>query len=232
MIRPTAVFDLDGTLVDSAPDLLGALNVALALENLDPVPPREMKKLVGRGARVLLQRGLALRGCSVSEERFNELIATFLSHYELHIADETTIFPDVETVLDGLAARDFRLAVCTNKPERLTFLLLDQLNLRSRFDAVCGADTFSARKPDPIHLLGTIERAGGDARSSVMIGDSVTDFDAARNGGVPCILLDWGYTDIPAAELGADRVLSAFADVPGAIDDLLARRGDAHAGAA
>ncbi|MGQ4272512.1 phosphoglycolate phosphatase [Terrihabitans sp. B22-R8] len=217
MRQPTAVFDLDGTLVDSAPDLVGGLNVALALEDLEPITTAELRSLVGGGVRVMLTRGLALRGCTVSEARFNELAATFLAHYEVHIADESTVYPEVEAVLDSLAAEGYRLAVCTNKPERLSFLLLDALGLRGRFQAVCGADTFTARKPDPVHLLGTIEKAGGDPRSAAMIGDSVTDLDAARNSGVSCILMDWGYTEIPAAELGADLVLSHFRDVPDAL---------------
>jgi phosphoglycolate phosphatase len=117
--------------------------------------------------------------------------------------------------------------VCTNKPEKLSFLLLDALDLRSYFAAVCGADTFAARKPDPSHLLGTIERAGGDVTRAIMIGDSQTDLATARAAGVPVILMSYGYTDVPADELGADRVLADFADVPAAAQDLLAREGTA-----
>jgi phosphoglycolate phosphatase len=224
MIRPTAVFDLDGTLVDTAPDLIGALNVALALENLKAVPTSEVRTLVGGGVRVMLQRGLALRGHSVSAERFEELAAAFLAHYEINIAQESTVYPGVADVLDHLTDAGYRLAVCTNKPERFSFLLLDALGLRDRFAAVCGADTFSARKPDPIHLLGTIERAGGDPARSVMIGDSETDLNAARNSRVPCVLLDYGYTETPAKDLGADAVLSDFADVPEAVAHVLERQ--------
>jgi phosphoglycolate phosphatase len=221
MIRPTAVFDLDGTLVDTAPDLIGALNVALALEKLDAIPTIEVRKLVGGGVRVMLNRGLALRGHRVSSDRFEELAAAFLAHYEINIAVESTVYPGVPDILDALAEAGYRLAVCTNKPERFSLLLLDALGLRSRFAAVCGADTFSARKPDPLHLLGTIERAGGDPAHSIMIGDSDTDLNAARNSRVPCVLMDYGYTETPARELGADAVLSEFKDVPEAIARLL-----------
>lgn len=221
MSRPTAVFDLDGTLVDTAPDLMGGLNVALALENLAPVILEDLKMLVGGGVRVMLTRGLALRNHAVSEGRFEELTAAFLAHYEVHIADESTIYPGVEAALDALAAEGFRLCVCTNKPERYALMLLDALGLGGRFAAVCGGDTFADRKPDPMHLLGTIERADGDRLSVVMVGDSATDLAAARNCNVPVVLMDYGYTDVPAAELGADAVLSRFSDVPQAIETLL-----------
>jgi phosphoglycolate phosphatase len=221
MTAPTYVFDLDGTLVDTAPDLVGGLNVALALEKLEPVLMRDVHKLIGGGVRVMLTRGLDLRGHSVSPERFEELASTFLAHYELHIADESTLYPDVVPVLEELAAGGNILAVCTNKPERLSILLLEALGLRSRFAAICGADTFPGRKPDPIHLIGTIERAGGKVGRSVMIGDSRTDRDAARNAEVPCVLLDYGYTDVPVGELDAEAVISRFADVPDAARKLL-----------
>jgi phosphoglycolate phosphatase len=221
MTAPTFVFDLDGTLVDTAPDLVGGLNVALALENLEPILLRDVHKLIGGGVRVMLARGLALRGRAVSPERFDQLASAFLAHYELHIADESTLYPDVVPVLDELAAGGNILAVCTNKPERLSLLLLEALGLRSRFAAICGADTFPARKPDPIHLIGTIERAGGNVGHSVMIGDSRTDRDAARNANVPCVLLDYGYTDVPVGELDAEAVVSRFAAVPDAARKLL-----------
>lgn len=221
MIQPTAVFDLDGTIVDTAPDLVAGLNVALAMENLEPVNTHDLRSLVGGGVRVMLTRGLALRGHSVGEDRFAELSKAFLAHYELHIADHSTIYPDVAGVLDELSAEGFRLCVCTNKPERLAKLLLATLQFDQRFDAICGADTFPARKPDPVHLLGTIAQAGGDPAHAVMVGDSVTDLNAARNAAVPCILVDWGYTDVPASNLGADAVLSRFSDVPPAIRRLL-----------
>jgi len=222
MTAPTLVFDLDGTLVDTAPDLVGGLNVAMALEKLDPITVPEVRRIVGGGVRVMLERGLGLRNHAVSEARFDALAAAFLAHYELHIADESALYPDVERVLDDLTADGYRLAVCTNKPEKLSLLLLEALSLRSRFAAICGADTFPVKKPDPLHLIGTIERAGGDVGRAVMIGDSRADSDVARNAKVPCVLLDYGYTDVPARELGADAVISHFRDVPAAIRKLLA----------
>jgi phosphoglycolate phosphatase len=221
MSVPTFVFDLDGTLVDTAPDLVGALNVVLALEDAPPVTLSEIRQMVGNGARVMIQRGLQSRERPVSDARFEELVAAFMGHYELHIADESIAYPGVERALDELAAEGAKLAVCTNKPEKLSVLLLEALGLQSRFAAVCGADTFPVRKPDPLHLIGTIERAGGNASRSVMIGDSRTDRETARNANVPCVLMDYGYTDIPARDLNAEAVISHFADVPAAARKLL-----------
>ena len=222
MPAPTFVFDLDGTLVDTAPDLLGALNVVLALEDAAPVALPEIRQMVGNGARVMIQRGLKARGKAVSDERFEELMAAFLGHYEIHIADESAPYPGVERALNELAADGAKLAVCTNKPEKLSLLLLEALGLRPHFAAVCGADTFPVRKPDPLHLIGTIERAGGEVSRSVMTGDSRTDRETARNAKVPCVLMDYGYTDVPARDLGAEAVISHFSDVPSAARKLLA----------
>lgn len=221
MPAATFVFDLDGTLVDTAPDLVGALNVALALEDLAPLTTPELRPLVGRGARVIIERGLKTRGCTVSPERFEELAAAFFAHYELHIADESTLYPDVAQVLERLAGDGYALAVCTNKPEKLSNLLLDALGLGDRFEAVCGADTFPVKKPDPLHLIGTIERAGGDRGRAILVGDSPTDRETARNAEIPCVLMDYGYTDVPATELGAEAVLSHFRDVPATLRKLL-----------
>ncbi len=222
MTKPLFVFDLDGTLVDSAPDLVGALNAALALEDLAPLGVDEVRMMVGRGARVLLRRGLSSRGREVADGRFEELTSAFLTHYERHIADHSSIYPDVERVLGELEEAGHTLAVCTNKPEHLSLLLLDALGMRNRFAAICGADTFSGRKPDPVHLLGTIERAGGLRESAVLIGDSPTDREAARNAAVPCVLLDYGYSDVDVRDLDAEAVISHFADVPAAAAQALA----------
>ncbi|BCJ90381.1 phosphoglycolate phosphatase, bacterial [Terrihabitans soli] len=221
----TFVFDLDGTLVDTAPDLVGALNLVLSLEELKPVTTDELRHMVGHGARALIQKGLASRGRAVSDARFEDLVRAFLAHYELHIADESGLYPDVEAVLDMLADAGHVLAVCTNKPEKLSLLLLEKMGLLPRFAAVCGADTFPVRKPDPAHLTGTIALAGGDVRNAVMIGDSRTDRETAKNAGIPCILLEYGYSDVPARELGAEALIARFADVPKAAAGLLPASG-------
>ena len=222
MTRPTFVFDLDGTLVDTAPDLVGALNVVLALEDLAPITVQDVRHMVGHGARAMIRRGLDWRGRAVSDTRFEELVEAFLGHYELHIADESGLYPDVPEVIEALAADGVQLAICTNKPEKLAILLVEAIGLRSRFAAICGADTFSARKPDPLHLTETIRLAGGAIDRAVMIGDSPTDRETARNAGIPCILLDYGYTDVPVQELAPEAILSHFRDVPATARKLLA----------
>jgi phosphoglycolate phosphatase len=217
----TLVFDLDGTLVDTAPDLIGALNAALAAEGLPPVALADANHLVGAGVRALVERGLKEHGHSVSPERFDELMVIFLDHYVANIAFESRPFPQVEATLDSLALEGAKLAVCTNKLERLARMVLDQLNLSERFAAVGGGDTFGASKPDPRHLLGTIRQAGGDPARAIMIGDSATDLRAGREAGIPVILVDFGYTDIPAKDLGADAVISEFSQLRAALRNLL-----------
>ncbi|GGE37480.1 phosphoglycolate phosphatase, bacterial [Agaricicola taiwanensis] len=216
----TLVFDLDGTLVDTAPDLIGALNKVLAMEGLAPVSLGDAKHLVGAGVRALVERGLREHGHCVPPERFDELMAAFLDHYVANIAFESRPFPDMVPVLESLALEGARLAVCTNKLERLARMVLDQLELSPHFAAIGGGDTFGASKPDPRHLLGTIERAGGDAKRAVMIGDSLTDLRAGREAAIPVVLVDFGYTDVPAAELGADAVIGSYRELRPALKQL------------
>lgn len=221
---PLIVFDLDGTLVDSAPDLIGALNHILGREGLLPVPVQSARKLVGAGARALIERGLELEGRALTPERISELTGDFITYYADHIADETRPFDGVEATLDELSARGFKFAVCTNKLEWLSKRLLDRLGLSSRFAAICGADTFGVQKPDPVILKQTIARAGGELSSSIMIGDSGPDIGVARRAGVPVIGVDFGYTPISIAELEPDLMISHMRDLAGAIDQIMAAR--------
>ncbi len=216
----TIAFDLDGTLVDTAPDLIGALNVAIGLEGLDPIEVADAKSVVGAGARAMITRALAMRERDITPERFEELTNAFLDHYAANIAALSQPFPGIEAALDRLAADGARLVVCTNKLERFAVSLLDSLGMSHRFAAICGGDTFGAPKPDPRCLLGTIARGGGDAARAVMIGDSITDLKAARASGVPVVLVDFGYTDIPARELGADAVIGHFDQLAPALSRL------------
>jgi phosphoglycolate phosphatase len=222
MIPPTVVFDLDGTLVDTAPDLVTALNVILAREGIPPVDFAEARNMVGGGARAMLERGLVAEGRALPAGKVEQLVKDFISHYADHIADGSRPFPGVEAALDTFAGHGFRLAVCTNKLEWLARRLLDRLGLSQRFAAICGADTFAIAKPDPRILIGAIKRAGGDILRSVLIGDSTTDILTARAAGIPVVAVDFGYSEIPAARLDADRVASRFADVPPLVADLLA----------
>jgi phosphoglycolate phosphatase len=224
MPAPTIVFDLDGTLVDTAPDLIGTLNIILARHDVAPVDFDEARSMIGAGVKPLLQRGLASKGVKLPPEEIDRLFAEYLEVYAAHIADRSRPYPGLEAALDALAAQGCRLAVCTNKLEWLSVRLLDALGLSSRFVAICGQDTFAMRKPDPDMLRLTIGRAGGDTGHAVMVGDSMTDVATARAAAVPVIAVDFGYTEIAPAELGADRLISHFDALPGAVMELVSIR--------
>jgi phosphoglycolate phosphatase len=210
MSRPIAVFDLDGTLVDTAPDLIAALNVVLAAEHLAPVPDELGRSMIGHGAKAMIAAGVRHHGMPATEERLAPMFERFLEHYAANIAAGSRPFPGAEAALDRLAGAGALLAVCTNKLEGLSRLLLDELGLAGRFAAVVGQDTLGVRKPDPAHVAGTVERAGGDIRRAVMVGDSALDVTAARGAGVTAIAVTFGYSDRPAGELDADIVMSHY----------------------
>jgi phosphoglycolate phosphatase len=212
MIRATPVllFDLDGTLAETAGDLIGTLNVILAREGLEPLPVASARHLVGAGARALIARGFAQAGRALAPEKLQQLFAAFLDHYNAHIADESTLFPGAVEALDRAARAGCRLAVCTNKFEHSSHLLLGALGIADRFQFVCGQDTFGVAKPDPTPLIESVARVGGRLADAIMVGDSRSDVDAARAAGVPVIAVDFGYTDTPVAELHPDRIISHF----------------------
>jgi phosphoglycolate phosphatase len=218
----TIVFDLDGTLIDTAPDLIDTLNIVFAREGLPPVPYETARTLIGGGARAMIVRGLEAEGRTVVPAELERLFRDFLAHYSEHIADRSRPFPGVTDALDALAVNGSRLAVCTNKLEHLSVLLLKQLGLAHRFAVICGQDTFGVQKPDPEVLRRTIAAAGGTLRNAIMIGDSLTDIRTARAADVPVIAVDFGYTDRPVSELGPDRIISRFADLPSAVAELSA----------
>ena len=221
---PIIVFDLDGTLADTAGDLMGALNAVLARDGIAPLPVDQARNLLGAGGRALIERGYASVGRSLTKPRLEELFVVFLEHYEAHIADHSRLFPGALDALDRLAARGFVLAVCTNKMEHAAVRLMSELGVADRFRAICGQDTFAVCKPDPGALTSTIHRAGGALTHAVMVGDSVTDIATAKAAGIPVVAVDFGYTDVPVTELDPDRVISHFDDLASAVDDLLAQR--------
>jgi len=222
MSAPTVIFDLDGTLVDTAPDLVATLNVVLGRAGLSALPFAAARNMVGGGARALIERGLAAEGRSLEAGELDRLYREFIAHYTAHIADRSRPFPGVEAALSELARRGCRLAVCTNKLEGLSIKLLDAFGLTARFAAICGADTFAVAKPNPAILHGTVARAGGELARAVMVGDSATDIAVARAAGIAVIAVDFGYSDTPVAEVGPDRVVASFAAVPEAVFALLA----------
>jgi phosphoglycolate phosphatase len=213
----TIVFDLDGTLIDTAPDLVGTLNTILAQERIPAVPFATGRNLIGGGAKGMIERALAAEGRSCSAIELDRLYTAFIAHYAAHIADRSRPFPQLEATLERLTAAGHRLAVCTNKLEWLSRRLLDSLRLADRFAAICGQDTFGMQKPDPEVLRLTVRRAGGEPARAIMVGDSKTDVHTARAASVPVIAVDFGYSDIPIASLQPDRIISSFADLPEAV---------------
>lgn len=214
------VFDLDGTLVSSMDDLLATLTHVLTINGHDAIPAENGRHMVGMGARVMIQRGLAHNGVDWTEAMIEPLYEQFIAHYGANIAVHTRPFEGVVPALRSLRAAGWKLAICTNKTERLTHPLLGALDLAQHFDAVVGADTYPHSKPHAEPVLGAIERAGGTADGSIMIGDSGTDITAARNAGIPVIAVDFGYSAVPVAELAPDIVISHFRELEGAIASL------------
>jgi len=222
MASPTIVFDLDGTLVDTAPDLVETLNVIFAREGLIPLPYETARNLVGGGAKTMIARGVEAEGRAFSQEKLDQMFVDFIAHYTEHLADKSRPFPGLTDALDALTARGFQFAVCTNKLERLSVLLLDQLELADRFVAICGQDTFGVQKPDPEILRRTVVAAGGTMQRAVMIGDSITDIRTARAAGIPIIAVDFGYSERPVAEFGPDRTISHYAELAASLSAISA----------
>lgn len=220
-ILPRAVvFDLDGTLVDTAPDLANAMNWVLQSEGVAPLPIDTVRPLVGRGARILLSRGFTASSVTLTDTELDRLLPRFLTYYGDHVAEQSTIFPGVVTALEALAAADVRLAVCTNKPIGLAESLLDALGLTRHFQIMLGGDSLDVRKPDPRHLLETVSRLGLAPADSIMVGDSETDIKAARGAAVPIVGVNFGYTETPIHELAPDHIIGHFDELIPALKTL------------
>ena len=217
----TIVFDLDGTIADTAPDLAAVLNHVLVSLGREAVPADSVRHLVGHGARALLRRGLAATG-EASEELVEAGFPLYMEHYSANICRETRIYPGLLAVLDDLARRGVRLAVCTNKMESLTLKLLDALDLSGYFQAVVGGDTVQLRKPDPAPFREALARAGGGR--AVLIGDSIIDADTARAAGVPFVAVSFGFSDRPVSELGADAMIDHYDELMPALERLGERK--------
>jgi phosphoglycolate phosphatase len=212
------IFDLDGTLADTAPDLLGATNAVLAAAGRPPMDMSSLRHMVGFGARSLILQAMEASGAPVTEADLPPLVEIFLAHYRDHIADSTRLFPGVARTLAELKDQGMRLGILTNKPQALTDLLMPRLGLDGLFSVIYGAGRKPYTKPDPRIFHEVVEDCGGGP--AVMIGDSITDLNTARAAGVPVILMSYGYTPVPAVELGADRVLDDFAQLPAALKTL------------
>ena len=220
----TLVFDLDGTLVDTAPDLVAATNHVLEHMGVAPIDEATLRPVIGHGARYMIERAMGPAGENLSPAQRDGLVERFLDYYGRHIAVGSRPFDGAVAALERFQTQGARLGVCTNKYERMSKRLLDTLDLTRFFSAVAGRDTLSAFKPHPEHLLGTIRMAGGDASRAVMIGDSRVDVATARAAGVPVIAVSFGYTDAPAREFEADAVIDHYDELEPAVAALLASR--------
>jgi phosphoglycolate phosphatase len=221
----TVVFDLDGTLIDTAPDLAAATNHALSLAGLAPVGIAELHPHIGFGSKAMIGAGLRLHGVTMTAEELNRLHNGFLAFYADNIAVGSRPFEGIPELLDTLAEAGARLAVCTNKYEGLSKTLLRQLGLDARFRAIAGRDTFAVCKPDPGHLTGTITMAGGAAGRAVMVGDSEVDFATALAAGVPSIGVTFGYTPVPVRDLKPTAVIDHYREFMPALEKVLAQWG-------
>ncbi len=218
----TLVFDLDGTLVDTAPDITAALNHILCREGRDAVSPAKVRSMVGQGAWTLLEQGYQATGEPVEPTHLPRLFDDFLSYYRAHIADRSVIFPGARAALERYRAAGARMGVCTNKPYDLSVALLEHLDLSSYFPVVLGADSLPVHKPDPEHYRATVKGLGGRVERSAMIGDSPTDVATARAAKVPIVAVTFGYTPVPPESFGADVLIDDFDSLDQALLTVLA----------
>ncbi|MEZ5811114.1 MAG: HAD family hydrolase [Rhizobiaceae bacterium] len=210
MPKPVLVFDLDGTLVDTAPDLLESLNHCLVHAGLEPARPQALRRYVGHGGRVMIERALEASGLKPTKSELDGLQDVFLRHYSDNIPGGSLPYAGALEAIDRFDAAGFGLAICTNKYQQLSEALIGGLGLAERFAAICGADRFAFRKPDPRHLTETIRVAGGDPHAAIMVGDSRTDIDTAIAAGIPVVAVDWGYTDEHVSAFRPTTVISHY----------------------
>ncbi len=213
MKAPLVVFDLDGTMIDTHADLIESLNHTISAAGLEPVTYEELTHLVGQGARVMIRRAFDLKKTPLEDNDLEPLFERFIAHYKAGMPGKSKPYPGFVDYLDRLKAAGMTVAVCTNKQETLALPLLEGLGLIDRFAAITGGDTFEFRKPDGRHILGTIERAGGDPARSIMIGDSVNDILAAHNAKVPSVAVTFGYSDVPVAELEPTAIIDTYEEL-------------------
>lgn len=216
----TLIFDLDGTLANTRPDLLEALNHSIKPEGLTPLNFNHIGHLFGQGSLAMIKRAFEHHNIQADAELELKCQKLFLSFYEDNISNKTTLFDGAQKALNDLRA--FTLSVCTNKPEYLARKLLTEMGLIDNFASLTGGDTFDFRKPDARHLTNTVELANGTKAKAIMIGDTLTDTKAAQNAGIPVIVVDFGYSDVPVDTLNADAIISHFDELLPTINQLIA----------
>ena len=215
---PILLFDLDGTLVDTAPDLVATLNTILAKHDRAPMTLESVKKLIGDGARALLERGFEATGAPANG--LDALMADFIDIYVAASTVHSRPYNGVVDALESFAATGYRMAVCTNKPQAPSETILHEFDLMRFFDTVVGGDRFPVRKPHAQHLLGALELMDTTNHPAIMVGDSYNDVASARNAGMPVIVVSYGYTTIPPVDLGGDILVDFFAEIPDAVNRL------------
>jgi phosphoglycolate phosphatase len=218
------VFDLDGTLVDTGPDLTAALNHVMQQEGLAPVPLAAVRDMIGLGARALIERGMAYHRTNVAPECLEILWGNFLDFYESHICIYSMPYPGVIEALTALQGRGVKLGICTNKPEALSHKLIKTLGMKQFFLTNLGADSLPVRKPNPDHLFGVLSNMKVAPENSVMVGDSMVDVNTARNAKIPIVAVTFGFTDIPAKDFGADALLDHYGSLDAALETAHSRR--------
>jgi phosphoglycolate phosphatase len=223
MSLPTLVFDLDGTLIDSAGDLAATVNVLLADDGRPVLPESEVRGLIGGGAQVLIQRAWKTTGTPLDPSRMASQYARFLEVYQQHLTVRTRPYPEVVQTLEGLRDAGLPMGVCTNKPIAPTLAILEQLDLGRFFGAVLGGDSLSYKKPDPRHVTAVLEALGRGGTPAIMVGDSATDVAAGHGADLPVIVVTWGYARSLTVSFDAEVAIDRFSDLPEAIEDLRSR---------
>ncbi|MDQ7251097.1 phosphoglycolate phosphatase [Dongia sedimenti] len=216
----TIIFDLDGTLVDSAPDLADALDTLLLEQQLAPLGLDVARRLIGHGITNLVRRGLELRGVALQPEDLASHSGRFLELYSANLSRKTRPYPGVAAALAQLHAEGWRLGVCTNKLERYARQILSDLDLIRYFDVVAGPDTFGVSKPDPVHLMRAVESLHGTVARSIVVGDSEVDVATAKAAGIPIVAVSYGYSRTPLPALEPELIVDDFRAVPAAINTL------------
>lgn len=214
------IFDLDGTLAHTAPDLLGTLNRITKPYDLKQIDMEQFGQIIGHGAKAMITRSFELNNKELDDETLEKLFQEFLADYSVNIANETILFEGVLNAMDTLETKGYKFALCTNKTESMARLLLSELGVTDRFLSITGGDTFDFKKPDARHLEETAKLAGFDISQAIMIGDSATDINAALNAKIPSVAVTFGYSDLPVKDLNATKIINHFRDLPQSIESI------------
>jgi phosphoglycolate phosphatase len=216
-LPPAVIFDLDGTLVDSLPDIAAAMNDTLAEDGVAPISDADIRLMVGEGAQAAVERALIYRGLAADQLAVARLLQRFEPHYIRHSKAGSRVYPGGRELLEALAAAGIACGLCTNKPQPVTDVVMAATGLDRFIVAIIGASDVRPKKPAPDMLLAAIAGVGVTPRDAVMVGDSIADFKTARAAGVPVILVDFGYSRVPVDGLGADAIISHLSELPKAL---------------